>query len=200
MKLALKWGSNIITVVLGLLLLLTMYCAVSSKLSHGNPKVFGLQWYEVLSGSMEPSIHTGSVIFDKHVSTDKLKVGDVITFKAPNQEYGANEMIITHRIHQVVDENGVVKFQTKGDANGSVDPQLVPATNVIAQYDNLTIPYLGYYLNFAKTKLGLGLLVILPGALLIISTMVSLFWDILKLQKSKKSETQLETPAEASKP
>ena len=189
-----KWGSNLITVVLGILLIVTMYAAVSSRLNKGNPSIFGLQWYEVLSGSMEPGIHTGSVIFDKpHVNTGNLKVGDVITFKAPDQEYGPKEMIITHRIRQITKQNGQLMFQTKGDANDTPDAKLVPATNVIAQYDNITIPYLGYYLNFTKTKLGIGLLLILPGALLIISTMVSLFREIGRLQKGSESGSKVKS-------
>ncbi|KPV42476.1 peptidase S26 [Alicyclobacillus ferrooxydans] len=195
-----KWGSNLVTIILGIILLITMYAAVSTRLNGGNPKVFGLQWYEVLSGSMEPGIHTGSVILDKpNADTNQLKVGDVITFKAPDQEYGANETVITHRIQQVEHQNGQLLFQTKGDANDAPDPALVPAANVIAQYDNITIPYLGYYLNFVKTRLGIGLLVILPGVLLIASTMASLFRDIMKLQKPTKSEASSEAAADKAK-
>lgn len=188
MKYVVKWGSRLITAVLGVILIVTMYAAISTRLSGGHPKIFGLQWYEVMSGSMEPAVHTGSVIFDKpSVNISALKVGDVITFRAPNAEYGADQMLITHRISQIKNQNGQVMFQTKGDANDAADPDLVPSTNIIGQYDNITIPYLGYYLTFAKTKLGVGLLVILPGVLLIVSTMVTLLRDILKLQKSAKS-------------
>lgn len=190
MKIALKWGSNILTVILGLLMVVTMYAAVSSRLSGGHPSVFGQQIYEVLSGSMEPKIHVGSVILDNpHVNTSQLKVGDVITFKAPGLEYGANETIITHRIHKIVDKNGQIFFQTKGDANPTPDPQLVPTSNVIAEYDNFTIPYLGYYLSFMKTKLGIGLLLILPGILLILSTMIGLFREIGKMSKGGQKES-----------
>lgn len=197
MKRMMRWVSNLVTIVLGLLLIVTMYAAVSSRLSNGTPTIFGQQWYEVLSGSMEPRIHTGSVIFDKPIANgSNLKVGDVITFKAPNQEYGANELIITHRIHKIVHQNGQLMFQTKGDANNAPDPSLVPSSSVIAQYDNFTIPYLGYYLNFTKTKLGVALLLILPGALLIISTMVSLFGEISRLQKVQQGGDRAKQPSE----
>lgn len=198
MKRVVKWGSNLVTVILGIFMVVTMFCAVSSRLGGGTPKVLGFNMYEVLSGSMEPGIHTGSVIFDKpNVNTSSLHVGDVITFKAPNQEYGANEMIITHRIHKVVHQNGQVLFETKGDANNAPDPSLVPAANVIAQYDNVTIPDLGFYLSFMKTKLGIGLLLILPGALLIFSTMLSLFREILKIEKSSKGKSTSEASSDA---
>ena len=204
-KRALKWGSNLITAILGIILVVTMYAAVSSHLSGGTPKIFGLQWYEVLSGSMEPRIQVGSVIFDKpNVNVNQLKVGDVITFKAPQNEFPGytnpgNILIITHRIHKIVKQNGQLEFQTKGDANNAPDPMLVPTSNVIAQYDNITIPYLGYYLSFIKTKLGIGLLLVLPGALLIISTLISLFREISKLQNTDQNHLDKKSAKEISK-
>lgn len=200
MKRALKYGGNVVTVLLGLLLLVTVYAAVSSRVSGSNPRIFGLQWYEVLSGSMEPHLHVGSVIFDNsHVNANNLKVGDVITFHAPNDEYGSKELIITHRIHKVVHQNGQIEFQTKGDANNAPDPSLVPTSNVIAQYDNITIPYMGYYLNFMKTKAGIGLLLILPGILLLVSTLTSLFKEISKLSNAKKQESLTRSESDVKK-
>lgn len=201
-----KVGSNLVTVILGIFLVVTMYAAISTRLSHGSaPRVFGLQWYEVLSGSMEPHIHVGSVIFDKpNVNVNNLKVGDVITFDAdPNEFPGYStdngQMVITHRIHGIFHKNGQLEFQTKGDANNTPDPMLIPASNVIAEYDNITIPYLGYYLNFMKTKEGIGLLLILPGALLIISTLISLFREIAKLTKAEKKDSALKGSSEGTK-
>lgn len=194
-KRVLKWGGNLITVFLAVLMIVTAYIAISSRV-NGTPKVLGLQMYEVLSGSMEPGIHTGSVIFDKMgVDVKSLKVGDVITFKAADDP----NMLITHRIIQVKSENGAPTFQVKGDANNAPDSTPVPAANVVAQYNNITIPYLGYYLNFMKSKMGIILLVIVPGALLIVSTMVGLFREILKLEKTKKSDLSNVSPENPSK-
>jgi len=189
-KRVLKWGGNLVTIILAVLMVVTTYSAVTSRVS-GAPKILGLQMYEVLSGSMEPGIHTGSIIFDKlGVDVKDLKVGDVITFKASDDP----KMLITHRIIQVKSDGGTTAFQVKGDANDSPDSKPVPATNVVAQYDNITIPYLGFYLNFMKSKMGIILLVIVPGALLIISTIVGLFREILKLEKDKRLDSSNMTP------
>ena len=60
----------------------------------------------VLSGSMEPKIHTGSICFiNKKVPYDKIKTGDIIAFKA-----GKNTMV-THRVISVTNAG----FETKGD-------------------------------------------------------------------------------------
>lgn len=184
MKMALKIASNAITAVLGIVMLLTMYAALSSRLNHGTPNVFGRQVYEVLSGSMEPKIHTGSIIFDNpHVNVKQLQVGDVITFNVPHEN-----IIVTHRIAQVLNVNGQPVFETKGDANPTKDTWKIPGNDVIGGYSNLTIPYIGYYLNFLKTRLGVSLLLIVPGALLIIFAMASMFREILKLQKGTKED------------
>ncbi|MDR3601030.1 MAG: signal peptidase I [Desulfosporosinus sp.] len=195
MKRVLKWGGNLITLILAVLMVATLYISVSSRV-NGTPKVLGLQMYEVLSGSMEPGIHTGSVIFDKMgVDVKKLKVGDVITFKAADNP----KMLITHRIVQVKDNGGALAFQVKGDANDSADATPVEAANVVAQYDNITIPFVGFYLSFMKSTMGIILLIMVPGALLIISTMVGLFREILKIEKDKKLDLIDVTPENSTK-
>ncbi|SEB79694.1 signal peptidase I [Paenibacillus sp. GP183] len=198
MKQAVKWGSRTITVILAVFLLITVFCAASSRMSGGTPKILGLNVYAVLSGSMEPSIQVGSIILEKpNVNANSLKVGDVITFKASQDEFGGQNndgsaILITHRIQAIKSLNGKLAFQTKGDSNDGPDAQLVQPANIIGQYNNIMIPYLGYYLNFMKTKLGIALLLILPGALLIVSAMVSLIREISKLQKKMNSATKTE--------
>ena len=56
-------------------------------------------------------------------------VGDVITFRALG-----SGVVVTHRIVDVIERDSLagVHYQTRGDANDSADPDLVPAGNVIA--------------------------------------------------------------------
>ena len=95
-------------------------------------RIVGLTPYVVLSGSMEPTYHTGSLIYDKKVDPFTLKEGDVITFMV------SEDTLATHRIVGVVpdeDEPGTIRFRTKGDANDVGTPVF-------------TIPYLGYFSNW----------------------------------------------------
>lgn len=185
MKTALKWGSNLVTIILAIFLVVTMYYAVSSKVKGGPPEIFGHRMYVVLSGSMEPVIRTGSIVVDDpNVDTKTLKVGDVVTFKASDDP----NMLITHRIMAIETQDGQLAFQTKGDANDAPDTSLVPAQNIVAKYDNLTIPYLGFIMEFLKSKKGIALLLILPGTLLILSTVISLYREVNKLQKNSQNE------------
>ena len=107
-------------------------------------RIVGLTPYVVLSGSMEPTYHTGSLIYDKKVDPFTLKEGDVITFMV------SEDTLATHRIVGVVpdeDEPGTIRFRTKGDANDAEDGGLVHYKNVVGT-PVFTIPYLGYFSNW----------------------------------------------------
>lgn len=144
--------------------------------------MMGYEVMTVLSGSMEPAIHTGSVIAIKPVDDPKhYKVGDVITFKAPDDK----QKLITHRIKEVKPKGDLVEYITKGDANKTADLEPVPAGNIVGQYANFTVPYVGYMLSFAKSKAGLIWLMIVPGALLVVWQLGSLFLAVARLEKEK---------------
>ena len=107
-------------------------------------RIVGLTPYVVLSGSMEPTYHTGSLIYDKKVDPFTLKEGDVLTFMV------SEDTLATHRIVGVVpdeDEPGTIRFRTKGDANDAEDGTLVHYKNVVGT-PVFTIPYLGYFSNW----------------------------------------------------
>ena len=107
-------------------------------------RLVGLTPYVVLSGSMEPTYHTGSLIYDKKVDPFTLKEGDVITFMV------SEDTLATHRVVGVVpdeDEPGTIRFRTKGDANDAEDGTLVHYKNVVGT-PVFTIPYLGYFSNW----------------------------------------------------
>ncbi|GIP40118.1 S26 family signal peptidase [Paenibacillus sp. J31TS4] len=140
--------------------------------------MFGYEMMNVLSGSMEPSIHTGSVIFIKAVEPAvPLAVGDVITFKSDDPN-----IIITHRITEVQKQGETVSYMTKGDANDTQDPSPVPIANVIGKYAGVTIPFLGHILTFIKSKAGIVTFMIIPGALLILWQMISIWRYISKME------------------
>lgn len=193
MKLALKWGSRLVTFILAVILLLTLYATVSARMNGGIPTLFGKQMYEILSGSMEPKVHTGSVIFtNPSIDKKQLQVGDVITFNVPHQP----GIIVTHRIVTVKNQNGEPTIETKGDANSSKDTWKLSTKDIIGKYTGMTIPYLGYYLNFLKSKLGISLILIVPGILLIGYSIYTLFREISKLQKKEPNATSVELQTE----
>lgn len=133
------------------------------------PRFLPYQALVVRSGSMSPTIPTGSVVFYRRIDAAKVKVGDVIVFAKPGQ---ADEKV-THRVYQIGDSSTGRYFVTKGDANGAPDGWRVPAvgTGWIAAAH---VPVLGYALADLQSPLGRLLLLVVPAILLGLITLYEL--------------------------
>ncbi|MEH7464043.1 signal peptidase I [Bacillus thuringiensis] len=184
MKLVWKVISNIISFVLFTIMVVLAFVVISSKASGSDPTVMGYQFKAVLSGSMEPTFLTGSVIaIEPTKDGSKYKKGDVITFKEKDNK------IVTHRIIDVKNINGKVAYETKGDNNNGPDLNPVLAENVIGKYADITVPYVGYLLSYANSKVGAALLLIIPGVLLLGYSAVTIFGAIRNIDSEKKSKS-----------
>ena len=153
-------------------------------------RLVGLRTFTVLSGSMEPTYHTGSLIYVKKVDAANLSEGTVITFMLDE------DTVATHRIVGVVpdeDEPGVVCYRTKGDANEVEDGSLVHYKNVIGT-PVFSIPKLGYVANYIQHPPGTYVAISAPAVLLLLVFLP----DIFAPQKKGKSggEGKRAAPAE----
>lgn len=148
----------------------------------GNRDLYGWRLLVVKSGSMEPTIKTGSLIFIKR-ETD-YKKGNIITYGSLTQP----DSLITHRITEEVEKEDGKYFKTKGDSNTTEDVTLAPTKDVIGKY-KFSIPYLGYVIGFAKTQIGLILLIVIPVTLIIYSEILNIKREVqLLLDKRKTKE------------
>lgn len=127
--------------------------------------------YVVVSGSMEPTIQTGDVVFVVETPADQVREGDILAF---DRRRGDDKRTV-HRVVERVERDGQLYFRTKGDGNEDVDPQSVPAGAVIGTVW-FWIPYVGIAFSFASTKTGTLALVIVPGVLLAVSEV----WTLLR--------------------
>ena len=137
-----KIWSVLSTVVVALVVVLALLLAGS--------RLFGLQVYTVLSGSMEPNYHVGSLIYVKEVDPASLEKGDVISFMI------SESTVATHRIIEVLPDEkdpNVIRFRTKGDNNDIEDTNPVHCNNVLGKVVG-TIPLLGYVSNFVQNPPG----------------------------------------------
>jgi signal peptidase len=142
----------------------------------GNFKVLA-----VLSGSMEPSVHTGSIVVVK--PSEFYKIGDVITFG----KISKRNTPTTHRINEVKNSTSTgLTYITKGDANNAPDLKEVRPTEIVGK-EILTIPYVGYAINTAKKPWGFALIIIVP-ALLVIFDEAKKIKDEVKKMKVAKNE------------
>ena len=142
-------------------------------------RLIGLQVFTVLSGSMEPAYHVGSLIYVKDVDPFELESGDVITFMLDENT------VATHRIVEVVpdeEDDSVVRFRTKGDANENVDGSLVHYKNVIGS-PVFTIPYLGYAVSYIQNPPGTYVAISACAILLLLVFLPDLFDGDIKKKK-----------------
>ncbi len=170
-------------VAFGALLLVVCFlafCLLQSRISGGEPTVAGHRLYIVLSDSMTPAFRVGSMVAVRPVEAESLKTGDVITFIDPAG--GTNS--ITHRIVAVHTVNGLT-FTTRGDANNCDDLLPVPAGNIIGKLV-LALPYAGYLVAWSRTKVGLIVLVVIPGLLIIGMELKNLLCYAAEMDAKKK--------------
>ena len=78
-------------------------------------------------------------------------------------------------------------YETKGDNNNGPDLEPVLAENVIGKYADITVPYAGYALNYANSKAGAALLLIIPSLLLGYSA-ITIFSAIRSIDGEKKEK------------
>lgn len=177
-----KWVNSFVSVILMILLITVSALVVISKASGGEPELFGYQFKTVLSGSMEPDIKTGSIISVKQAEDKtKFKKGDVITFQKEE------EILVTHRITEVVGSGDSLLYRTKGDNNNAVDMDPVLAANVVAEYTGFTVPYVGYFVSFSQSKNG-ALLLLIPGFLLLIYSAFTIWRALSQIELPQKQQ------------
>lgn len=104
----------------------------------------GWEFDAVLSGSMEPAFKVGGLVVIRPAQAEDITVGDVISFRLPGIDTP-----ICHRVVEMETVDGGLFFRTKGDANESPDPGLVPAESVTGR-EVFYLPYVGYLGNFAE--------------------------------------------------
>jgi signal peptidase I len=136
------------------------------------PRIFPYQALVVRSGSMAPTIPTGSVVFYHRVAADKVKVGQIIVFNRPGQ---ASERV-THRVYKIDTGTTGRYFVTKGDANGSPDDWQVPAvgTGWVAGFH---VPVAGYVLADLQSTTARLLLLLIPALGLGLITLTEIWRD-----------------------
>ena len=142
-------------------------------------RLVGLQVFNVISGSMEPTYSVGDLLYVKTVDPDSVKVGDPITFVL-NEDL----VVATHRVVAVDRENR--QFVTKGDANETEDANPVHFNNLVG-VPVFAIPLLGYVSAYIQNPPGMYVAIALGVALLAV-----VFLPDLLSKKKEKEEPQEE--------
>ena len=135
----------------------------------------------VLTDSMYPEIESGDLIICHTIDPEEVEVDDVISFFDPA---GNGTSIVTHRVIEIVEENGEILYRTRGDNNNTEDKVLVPTDKLVGVYKS-RIAGAGNIAMFMQSTAGLIVCVVLPIVLIV-------GYDILRRRsydKSKKKDT-----------
>ena len=143
------------------------------------PSIGGTLPLIVLTDSMYPEIKSGDLIICNTAEAKDIKVNDVISFFDPA---GNGTSIVTHRVIEIVEENGEIFFRTRGDNNNTEDKKLVPAENLVGVYKT-RIAGAGHIAMFMQSTAGLIICVVLPIILLV-------GYDIIRRRIYEKNNKQ----------
>ena len=172
-------GTVLCVILLPVLLINVTLIAKSYINADEVPSVGGMFPMIVLTDSMYPMIESGDLIICHTAEADEIKVDDVISFYDP---MGSGTSVVTHRVLEIVSEDGEIAFRTKGDNNNTEDTALVPAENLIGIYRS-RIPKVGHVAMFMQTTPGLIVCCVCPILLLV-------GYDVLRRRKLEKSQKQ----------
>ena len=128
-----------------------------AKKSDSGISIGGYRVYDILTGSMSPTIKPGNLVVVKETLPKEVKKNDVITFKSD-----ITNNFTTHRAIDIVNSDGKTEFITKGDANNTQDPVPLDEKLLVGKVV-FQVPYLGSFLSsLQKNKLiFIGLLVVI---------------------------------------
>lgn len=156
-----------------MLLIINLIMFYQTAVKHEEiPRVGNISFFNVVSGSMEPTINVNDLIIIKKCEESEIQKGDIITYK---KEDGS---IVTHRIVKINKENGQNVYTTKGDNNEIEDDETIKHSQVHGKY-LFKIQGMGEFVENLQKNNGL----ITVGLIIII-------FIILKNGRDKKKETR----------
>ena len=151
---------------------------VGLSLAVAGPMALGLHSYTVMSGSMEPAVHTGDVVVDEQISPLAARAGDIVTFRDPSD----GRRMVTHRVRSVrrSSHGDRVDVVTKGDANNAVERWSIPARGHVGRVV-YRVPKVGFALFRLRSGWGRLLFVIVPAIAFCV-------YELLRIWRPRRDE------------
>ena len=146
------------------------------------PMLLGYKEMAVLSGSMEPTIPVGSLVYVKPVEASMLEAGDVCTYYLSD-----GETFVTHRVMSI--DPDAQTLVTQGDANEDPDGD-IQFSQVYGRAD-FHLPYLGFAIQNIRTPVGI---MSICGVLMLIILLNFIPAIIDAAEEEKKQKTQQNEP------
>lgn len=121
--------------------------ALSAAATRLAPMV-GREVFVIRGASMAPAIPLGSAIVVSRTPPGDIVTGDIVTFR------GMNGVVVSHRVIEVLVNEGEYLFRTKGDANATADGFLVPEGALVGVVES-TVPIVGFVMAMMSQPSGL---------------------------------------------
>ncbi len=177
--------NTIINVVLIIAIVVAIICTyISFVMTSGNgvPSFFGLRLLSIQTNSMSPEVNYGDLIIDVACEPEDLRVKDVITYWTV---INGERVLNTHRIHNIYDGGGFLIFETKGDANISVDPLTVHEREIVGQWKGFKLTGVGKAIDYLQTPVGFLIVVVIPVFIFFLYHLVQFFRVLFEYQNIK---------------
>ena len=120
--------------------------------------IFGFRLYQIMSGSMEPTIHVGDAVITKEVP--ELNEGDILA-------YENGQAITVHRVIKVYTEGDKRMYEAQGDNNNAPDQGLIMPEQVKGKVV-FTVKKAGEGINLLR-KYGIIILIFAVGIIVIVA-------------------------------
>lgn len=168
-----KIAKKVMEIIAIILVYNIILIAISSENKISLTNLLGYKSYIIKTNSMEPTININDVVITKKVKQEEIKVHDIITFIQDGQ-------VITHRITKIDNDNGKIKYTTKGDNNNVEDTFKITYESIEGKHI-LTIPYLGIIVQVLQNKI-----------IFLILLLIILIFILVMIQKQEKKEYRRE--------
>ncbi len=172
---------NVILIVAIVFAVICTYISFVTTSGSGVPSILGLRLLSIQTNSMSPTFNEGDLIVSTKVKPDALRPDDIITYWTV---IDGERVLNTHRIETIYDGGGYLIFETKGDANTSVDPLTVHERELVGQY-KVRVPGIGKVFDYLQTGTGFLIVVVIPVFIFFIYHLVQFFRVLFEYQNVK---------------
>ena len=183
---------NVISVLIILASIAALLTVVLAKPGEA-PNFFGYSLFRVMTGSMEPTIHTNSLIVVQRTDTQQLAEGDIITFYSRDPALMGEPN--THRIVRFEQDGDKRLIYTKGDANNIDDRYPAHEEDVIGRVVFSSLK-LGNFVRLISNPVIFIPLIIIPLAIMLLRSMYDGIVAAKKLAKEEEEAAVREALAE----
>lgn len=190
MKKALSIFANVLAWIVLIFALLITIMVFSSSKNNGVAHLFGYMPMAVESDSMKPTFKQGDLIICKEIDDySTIKENDVITFWTTIQGQRVKN---THRIVEVLNDDGNVKYVTKGDNNSVKDDDVISQGAIIGKWTEVKLPVIGKIMDFLRTKTGFFICIVLPMAIFFLFELYKFIATIIEAKRPEPVEVDEE--------